>query len=178
MKKYESDLWRVRDAESPEVDSLYVWEGVELERDDNDDEKKSDFDAIENADKLAQTLRPRGVIMATDLDDSHWMAFGARSPMPVIMNTGYVYMSSGHRVEVAARFTDEKRLRLSGLLWPEARERWSETAYATREAVGNGQVILFAGTPNFRAFFHGGERLLLNALMLGPGMGTRPPLDW
>jgi len=178
LEEYDADMSRIRDAESPEVDSLYLWEGIEPKKGAESKPEEVDPDMTKEADGLARTMRPRGAILAADLDDKHWMAFGARSPMPVFVNTGYAYMSQGHRVQVAARFADEKRLRMAGLLWPEARERWSETAYATREAVGNGQVILFAGTPNFRAFFHGGERLLLNALMLGPGMGTRQPLDW
>ena len=60
----------------------------------------------------------------------------------------------------------------------EARRRWSETAYATRESAGRGQVILFAGYPNFRAYFHGGQRMLQNAIFLGPGFGTSTALEW
>jgi len=43
---------------------------------------------------------------------------------------------------------------------------------------GDGQIILFAMQPNFRAYCHGGERLLLNAIFFGPGFGTRTPLEW
>jgi hypothetical protein len=81
-------------------------------------------------------------------------------------------------VEVPARFTAEPRIRLSGLLWPEARQRWSESIAVSREALGHGQIILFSVQPNFRAYFHGGERLLLNAVFLGPGFGTRTSLEW
>ncbi len=63
-------------------------------------------------------------------------------------------------------------------MWPEARERWADTAYATVERMGNGQVILFANDPFYRAYYEGSARLLLNAVMLGPGMGTRQPLPW
>jgi hypothetical protein len=50
--------------------------------------------------------------------------------------------------------------------------------YASRDAYGSGQVIVFASTPNFRGYFLGGERLLLNALFLGPGLGTATRVDW
>ena len=73
---------------------------------------------------------------------------------------------------------DEGRLRLSGLMWPEARERWADTAYATVESLGKGQIILFANDPFFRGYFEGSLRLLLNAIVLGPGMGTSQPLPW
>ncbi|MFH1892159.1 MAG: hypothetical protein ABIK83_05685 [Candidatus Zixiibacteriota bacterium] len=70
------------------------------------------------------------------------------------------------------RFKPYKELRLSGLLWPEARQRWANSAYATCERIGKGQLILFADDPTFRGYFHGTARLLLNAIFLGPGFGT------
>ena len=67
----------------------------------------------------------------------------------------------------------ENELRISGLLWPEARSRWANTAYATRESVGRGQIVLFATHPNFRAYFYGSRQMLVNAILLGPGFGSR-----
>jgi len=66
----------------------------------------------------------------------------------------------------------ELRLRMSGLLWPEAADRLAHTAYMTRERVGAGQVILFASSPTFRAAALGTTRILANALVCGPGMGA------
>ena len=66
----------------------------------------------------------------------------------------------------------ELRLRMSGLIWPEAAKRLANSAYVTRESKGNGQVILFSATPHFRASTHGSARLLLNALIYGPGFGA------
>ena len=63
-------------------------------------------------------------------------------------------------------------LRIAGLLWPEARARWAETAYATRESSGKGQIILFAHEPNMRAYFYGTRGMFMNAVMYGPGFGT------
>ncbi|MCB0292278.1 MAG: hypothetical protein KDH97_18625, partial [Calditrichaeota bacterium] len=88
--------------------------------------------------------------------------------------TSYAFLSRPP-VETPGRFAKAVDLRLSGLLWPEARERWEDSAYLTREALGKGQIILFAGEPNFRAYFHGTARLLINALLLGPGLGAQPP---
>ena len=65
-----------------------------------------------------------------------------------------------------------------GLLWPEARERIANTAYATAESVGRGQVILFAADPTFRTWLPGIQRLFFNAVLLGPGMGTSWPVPW
>jgi len=64
------------------------------------------------------------------------------------------------------------RMRMSGLLWPEAAQRIANSAYLTRESVGHGQVILFAAEPVFRGAALGTNRLLLNALVFGPGFGA------
>ena len=85
---------------------------------------------------------------------------------------------SKHPAATVVRLDDERGLRLSGLLWPEARRRLAETAFTTVESVGNGQVILFANDPTFRMWLAAEQRLFLNAVVLGPGMGASQPLPW
>jgi hypothetical protein len=70
----------------------------------------------------------------------------------------------------------EMRLRMSGLLWPEAADRLANSAYVTREGIGSGQIILFAGDPNFRAATLGTARIFQNAVVFGPGMGASQPI--
>lgn len=71
----------------------------------------------------------------------------------------------------------EMRLRMSGLLWPEAARRLANAAYVTREGIGNGQLILFASNPTFRAAALGTTRILANAIVCGPGMGASQPIQ-
>ena len=54
----------------------------------------------------------------------------------------------------------------------------SGTAYAVREAVGRGQVILFASAPTFRRWMTESERIFVNAVLMGPGLGTRWTAAW
>ncbi|MCC6235042.1 MAG: hypothetical protein IT580_20530, partial [Verrucomicrobiales bacterium] len=63
-------------------------------------------------------------------------------------------------------------LRMGGLLWPEASQRLAHAAWVTCESVGRGQIILFASPPTFRGGAKGTQRILLNAVVLGPGMGA------
>jgi hypothetical protein len=70
----------------------------------------------------------------------------------------------------------ELRLRMSGLLWPEAADRIANSAYCTQERIGSGQVILFANSPTFRAAARGTTRVMSNALICGPGMGANQPI--
>jgi hypothetical protein len=89
----------------------------------------------------------------------------------------FAFMSK-HPVTTVVRLDEKSTLRLGGLLWPEAKERIADTAYATVEPVGRGQIILFATDPTFRMWLPGTQRLFLNAILLGPGMGTSQPLPW
>jgi hypothetical protein len=70
----------------------------------------------------------------------------------------------------------ELRLRMSGLLWPEAADRLANAAYVTRESIGSGQLILFASDPTFRAAALGTSRIFANAIICGPGMGANEPI--
>lgn len=68
-------------------------------------------------------------------------------------------------------------LRMSGLLWPEASHRLANSAWVTRESLGRGQILLFASSPTHRAGARGAERVFLNAVVLGPGLGTPPVIN-
>ncbi|MCC6428804.1 MAG: hypothetical protein IT435_18525 [Phycisphaerales bacterium] len=70
----------------------------------------------------------------------------------------------------------ELRLRMSGLLWPEAADRLAHSAYMTREPIGSGQLILFSNSPTFRAATPATKRLFANAIIYGPGMGANQPI--
>ena len=122
-------------------------------------------------------FQPRGTIFQINLDEEHWLNFGLNEKVPAEFYSSYAYLSK-KPVQTAGRFADAEQLRLSGLLWPEARERWANTAYLTRESKGKGQIILFADEPNFRSYFYGTTRLLINAMLLGPGMGTSTVVEW
>ena len=68
-------------------------------------------------------------------------------------------------------------VRMSGLLWPEAAQRIANAAHVTRESRGKGQVILFATQPSFRGSTKGTDRLFLNAIIYGPGLGARTTVN-
>lgn len=175
LSRYRRAIEAREKADAPHVDSLAVWEargeGAEPAAGDSS-RTRGRLEALREADETARRLSPSGVILSVDLDDEHWLADGVRRPLAVMFSGSHVLLAP-RDVDVAGRFAPAGRLRRSGLLWPEARRRIARTAWVTREARGRGQVILFASQPNFRAMFRGGERVLLNAVLLGPGFGTR-----
>ena len=187
---YEEAVKREQSAVKPTVDTKAVWEH-KLEKEKKPPEQKKlaqkekrELEELTKEDEWLRLFMPRGAILRADLDREHWLTSGmddsettSYGKVPVILYTSYAFMSKAP-VQTPARLADIKKLRLSGLLWPEACKRWAKTAYLTRESIGKGQIILFADKPNFRGYFHGSERLLLNALLLGPGLGASHPTPW
>jgi hypothetical protein len=165
---------REKQADQPQIDTMAIWHPEKIVK--KEEEKKEEKASLskEKAEEHDQWLRkffPRGVIMNARVDTSHWLAFGMKTSVPAMMYTDYAFMSEPP-VTTVARFAGENEIRIAGLLWPEGRERWAQTAFATCESIGNGQVILFADEPNMRAYFYGTRRMLINAVLYGPGMGT------
>jgi len=111
-------------------------------------------------------------MMKAELDTEDWLAFGLKKSLPVNYDTDNALLAKSP-VKTVARLAGEKDLRVSGLLWPEARQRWANTAYVTRESRGRGQIILFACDPNYRAYYYGTRQILVNAILLGPGFGSQ-----
>jgi hypothetical protein len=160
------------------VDTNAVWRGPSLKPKSADKTAATpDVKDLKVLDDKGKLFQPRGVIVRLDLDPEHWLSFGLGAH-----TNGIIYSSDAlvakDPADVPARLGTATEMRLAGLLWPEARARWEKTAYLTREDSGKGQIILFADDPFFRAYFHGTKRLFLNAVLLGPGMGTSQPAPW
>jgi hypothetical protein len=139
--------------------------------------KSKDVEALKREDAWLRMFSPNGVFVRADLDAEHWLCFGLDKTLPVLVSGSNVFMSM-QPVRTPARLAEGKALRLSGLLWPEARERLENSAYATVERLGRGQIILFAADPMFRGYTEGSGRMLLNAVIFGPGLGASQPVPW
>jgi len=139
--------------------------------------KKPGEEDLAAADERLRRFMPQGALLRAELDEELWLDYG----LPAEITTWFGSDDSiiaRHPVQVAARFAGPDRLQLGGLLWPEAAARLAGTAYATREPRGRGQVILFADHPAYRRWMVETERMLLNAILLGPGLGTRWSATW
>jgi len=177
LDEYARAVQRERSAGTVPPDPDNVWgAGVESQpaTQPQSDAKPSD-EAAQDEDEWRRVFSPSGVILRAELDTEHWLTFGCPDQMPVFVAGSDVLLSK-HPVATPVRLASRERLRLSGLLWPEAATRLADSAYATVERVGNGQVILFAQEPDFRGTWYGTRRLLINAVLLGPGCGTSQPM--
>ena len=158
------------------MDTMALWHPEKVKEEEKKEKApQPDKKELEEIDKWQRKFRPGGVILQADIDTEDWLAFGMKSRVPVMVYTRHALMADSP-VKTTARFADGNDLRLSGLLWPEARARWATTAYATHERKGGGQIVLFATDPNMRAYFYGTRKMLVTAVLYGPGMvGANSP---
>ncbi len=133
--------------------------------------------ALQQADARLRRFMPRGALLAVELHDESWLTHGLDDHATVMMRNEDALVSSPPAT-VAAKFAGLDDLHRGGLLWPEAAARLADTAYLTRDAVGRGQVILFASEPTFRRWMKESERMFVNAVLMGPGLGTRWSAEW
>jgi hypothetical protein len=159
---------------------------------------RPDTSVLTRQDKWRQLFMPAGAsLLAARTNPEHWLTFGAGDNLSVLYNGSKVLMA-GSDVESAVRagiyVADESKpsarigwsstpegyalhLRQSGLLWPEAAQRIANAPMITREQRGKGQVILIAFEPTFRGTLYEATRVLFNAIVLGPGFGTRATIE-
>jgi hypothetical protein len=152
---------------------------------------------LKRRDGWQRQFMPQGAFLAARVDQEHWLTTGVAEVLPVLYGSSQVLMA-GQSIDSPVRFGVltasrgapatrigwgpvpegyEMHLRMSGLVWPEAAQRLANAPYVTRERKGNGQVILFAAPPTYRATTFGTMRLLLNAIVFGPGFGADHPIE-
>jgi len=178
------DLWgdeQVEQAEQREKGNADPKKAKDNEKQDEEQSKKSapsgNTEKLKRIDEWQRIFKPSGVFVKARIDERQWLGFGLGKFLPVMVG-GDTVMMSMYPTETPVRLVDEDDLRLSGLLWPEARQRLANSSFATVERYGRGQVILFASNPTHRGWYPAMERLFLNAVFLGPGMGTNQRMPW
>ena len=129
-------------------------------------------------DRWRRQFSPAGVILRGEADPTAWITAGAcladgeaaegqLRDLAVPFAGSSILMPGGRP---AVRLAQSSELRLSGLVWPEARTRMAGSAWLTVERLGRGQLISFAASPVFRGSWRGTSRLFGNAVLIGPGM--------
>jgi hypothetical protein len=165
-------------------DISYPWEKTE---------NKIDSDTLTKRDSWQSLFMPSGAFVSGRVDKKHWLSFGTIDTLPLLYSNFPVLMAgSGSKAVIRVGELTENtnqdiyksinwsdipagndlNVRMSGLVWPEASARIANSAYLTQERYSKGQIILFSGEPNFRGSSLGTNRVWLNAVVYGSGMGT------
>jgi hypothetical protein len=183
LARYAAVAQRERSAREVSVDAAAIWSGAAVEAGAKEEESEAvsvahvTGESAEDRDAWMRRFSPRGAMLLAEARTESWLTAGAGDRVPVLFGGSSVYLTPAG-VETAVRFAPAKDVRLSGLLWPEAAERIGDSAWLTRESVGDGQVVLFTSMPGFRGFHLATARFFGNAVVLGPGLGASAPIPW
>ena len=193
---YNFDLLRETSALNNEIDKKNIQQyslDLKIEYPWESAEERLSQEELEFRDEWQSIFMPSGAMVAGRVDNKHWLSFGAPDVLPILYGN-YPVLMTGRNAEAVVRIGSyednnevqdyrtinwssippgkDLNIRMSGLVWLEAAQRIANSAYLTRERVGKGQIILFSGEPNFRGSARGTNRLWLNAVVYGAGLGT------
>ena len=106
-----------------------------------------------------------GSIFEVDLDTSHPIAYGLASSLPLFHQGSTLYAHEGSNSDLVGSYSDTALL--SGYLSEEKLALLPGGASVIAGRSGGGRVIAFMERLNFRAYWHGSQRLFFNAIFFG-----------
>jgi hypothetical protein len=135
-------------------------------------QRRSADDLLAVTSPSANTGRPAplpGSHFDVVLDRTHWLTSGYDDQRVTALLDGSTFLTLSREGANLGVFPRTGRLHRAGFVWPENTERLlRNTAMLIAEPTGGGHVVLFANEPLFRAWWHALDRLVLNAIVLGP----------
>jgi hypothetical protein len=136
--------------------------------------------AVPNEDPLAVTSpgatgdRPTalpGSHFDVVLDRTHWLTYGYDVPRLTALVGGDDFLTLAKEGTNVAVFPAAGAFYRAGFVVPNDTERLlRNTALVVEEPLGRGHVVLFANEPTFRGWWRAFDRMVLNAVLLGPSM--------
>ncbi|MGH7458973.1 MAG: M14 family metallopeptidase [Longimicrobiaceae bacterium] len=112
-----------------------------------------------------------GTILPARLDPAHPLAWGAGLPgdagRTFVLHRGRMVFEPAPGVESVAYFPGGVEV-VSGVISAGNLEHFERGSWLVTARRGGGSVVLFAGDPVFRMFWHAGFPLFANAVLLGP----------
>ena len=110
-----------------------------------------------------------GAIFKTKLDRSHPIAFGYKNDdLPMFRNSTLFLKADKNSYNNPIKYTDSPLL--SGYISKPNLEKLKNTVAFKTQGLGRGQVVYFTDNTNFRAFWYGTNKLIMNAIFFGDEM--------
>lgn len=110
--------------------------------------------------------RINGGIFFGDVDITHPVAFGLTERQRYLVKTGTtLFQPSKNPYGTVAKYIAEPYV--SGYVSGDNIKKISQSASILTEKVGGGTLVLFADDPTYRSYWHGTDRLLINAIYFG-----------
>ncbi|MCB7480992.1 M14 family zinc carboxypeptidase [Christiangramia sediminis] len=110
-----------------------------------------------------------GAIFEVKLDRSHPIAFGYKDDKIAMFRNTTIFMEADEQSYNNPIQYTEKPL-LSGYISKPNLDSIARTVPFKHESLGRGEVMLFTDNTNFRAFWYGTNKLLMNAIFFGDEM--------
>lgn len=107
-----------------------------------------------------------GAIFRAEADLTHPLAYGYHQPFLSTFKANRVFLEKSRNPYATPFYYKDKPLQ-SGWLSKENYEAVKNSAAVVVSVLGSGRVIAIADDPNFRAFWLGGSKLMLNAVFFG-----------
>ncbi len=107
-----------------------------------------------------------GAIFAADVDLSNPLAYGYSSNTLFTFKANNVYMEKSKNA-FATPFYYKQNPLVSGWVSMQNKAAMNNTAAVIVNTIGNGRVINIDNNPNFRGFWLGGTKLMMNAIFFG-----------
>ena len=139
---------------------------VEMRKSENNEAKNVDF---ENRRNYYGAQRIGGAIFEVELDRSHPINFGyPHSKLAVFRNTTQFIEPDKNSFNNPIQYTSKPLL--SGYISEENLKLLQDTSAFKSANYGSGKVIYFTDNPNFRAFWLGTTKLMMNAIFFSGAM--------
>ncbi|MFL9583186.1 M14 family zinc carboxypeptidase [Stenotrophomonas sp. AB1(2024)] len=123
---------------------------------------------------IAAIERVSGNILSADVDTSHPLGFGLpRTQLAINKENGISFKPSRNPFSTVVRIDETPQV--NGYLSETNRSRVAGAAWLLVSPQGQGNVVLFADDPAHRKYWHGTERLLLNAVFFGNLLNPTKP---
>ena len=105
------------------------------------------------------------------LDRTHWLTHGYDQARMTVMVEGSTFLTLSKEGYNVAVFPSTGDFHRAGFTWPENTERLLRgTTFLIHEPSGSGHVVLFQNEPMFRGWWRALDRMVLNAVLMGPSM--------
>jgi hypothetical protein len=150
-----------------------------LAADDTGKGKKSDDPPVAPTDSLLAIKSPGananlpqpvpGAHFDAVFDLTHWLTLGVEKQRTTVLVDGDAFVKLSKDGSNVAVFPLTGPLKRAGFTFPDNTERLLKgTALLVEEKVGRGHLVLFANDPLFRGWWRALDRVVMNAILLGP----------
>ena len=121
--------------------------------------------------QLSGAQAVRGAVFEASVDLTHPLAYGYTEPTVSLFKANRVFLEKAKNPFSTPFYYGEKPLQ-SGWVSRENLQQIKSSAAVVVHGLGSGKIVSIADNPNFRAFWLGGSKLMMNAVFFSKLINT------